>query len=62
MRVIRTISLAAVFFLIFFGLQFLIGWNVRAFLSAVMKPLSGCNLLDMLWFIALSYIISRLLR
>jgi uncharacterized protein len=62
MRVIRTISLAAVFFLIFFGLQFLIGRNARAFLSAVMNPIPAVIYWICFWFIALSYIISRLLE
>ncbi|MFC5649197.1 metallophosphoesterase [Paenibacillus solisilvae] len=62
MRVVRTISLIAAFFLIFFGLQFLIGWNAREFLSAVLPPIPAVIYWICFWFIALSYIISRLLE
>ncbi|BBH19078.1 phosphoesterase [Paenibacillus baekrokdamisoli] len=62
MRVVRNILTAAAIFFIFFGLQYLIGWHARVFLSSLMADIPTVIYWVCFWFIALSYIVSRLLE
>lgn len=62
MRIFRNILTITSIFLVFFGLQYVIGWHARVLLSSVMTPIPAVVYWVCYWFIALSYLIARLLE